>query len=97
MLKEIHQETAQFGKENRGIIDSHKDVGGWPILEKRKAHKDSDGDGMPDDWELENGLDPNDSSDSSNYDLDQNYTNIDVYLNSLVSHLFPKRVTNNQN
>ena len=95
LRKEIRQGTAMYGKEKRGIIDSQSDVGGWPVLEKGKAPKDSDGDGMPDDWELKNGLDASDPSDSSDNDLDQNYTNVEVYLNSLVSHLFPMYVTDN--
>jgi hypothetical protein len=38
---------------------------------------------MPDDWELNNGLDPKDSSDGSS-DLDgDGYTNIEEYLHSL--------------
>ena len=43
-------------------------------------------DGMPDEWEIANGLNPNDASDSKNYNLNANYTNLEIYLNSLVEH-----------
>jgi pectate lyase len=61
-----------------------KTINAWPTLKSAPAPKDSDGDGMPDDWETKNGLNPNDASDASGYKLDKNYTNIEVYLNSLV-------------
>jgi len=44
---------------------------------------DTDGDGMPDAWELQYGLNPNNASDSSG-DFDQTgYTNIEKYINGL--------------
>ncbi len=61
-----------------------KTVNAWPSLESLPAPKDSDGDGMPDDWEKKNGLNPNDASDASDYKLDKFYTNIEVYINSLL-------------
>lgn len=67
-----------------GIIDSQEDVGGWPELEKGEAPKDIDKDGMPDRWEKEHGLNPEDAMDSKMYSLHEDYTNIEVYLNSLV-------------
>ncbi len=45
---------------------------------------DSDGDGIPDEWEIANGLDPNDPKDANKFTLTKLYTNIEVYLNSLV-------------
>jgi hypothetical protein len=48
------------------------------------APKDSDSDGMPDEWETKNGLNANDASDASAYKLDKGYTNIEVYINSMV-------------
>jgi hypothetical protein len=44
---------------------------------------DSDEDGMPDAWELANGLDPNDAEDRNNVDLASGYTMLEVYLNSI--------------
>lgn len=65
------------------IIDSPDDVGGYPELVSRTPPVDTDHDGMPDDWELNYGLDPQDASDG-NSDLDQDgYTNIEEYLHSL--------------
>ncbi|MEA3401828.1 MAG: PKD domain-containing protein [Armatimonadota bacterium] len=58
----------------------------WATLtyENGTPPDDSDHDGMPDSWETEHGLDPNDESDGPRYDLDPDYTNVEVYLNSLV-------------
>ncbi|HEV8286034.1 MAG TPA: pectate lyase [Chitinophagaceae bacterium] len=56
----------------------------WPVLNSLPAPKDSDADGMPDDWEKKNGLNPNDANDASIFKLDKNYTNIEVYINSLI-------------
>jgi len=39
-------------------IDSQAQVGGWPALAAGRAEADSDGDGMPDDWERLHGFDP---------------------------------------
>lgn len=68
-----------------GIIDSQSDVGGWPVLNSLPAPKDSDHDGMPDDWERENGLDPTDPSDGNGLSLSKDYTNLEIYMNSLCS------------
>jgi pectate lyase len=59
-------------------------VNAWPALKSMSAAKDSDNDGMPDQWEEKNGLDQHNGSDASGYKLDKNYTNIEVYINSLV-------------
>ena len=56
----------------------------WPTLSSKPAPADADTDGMPDDWEVKNGLNPNDAGDASAYKLDRNFTNIEVYLNSIV-------------
>ena len=68
-----------------GLIDSQGDVGGWPAL-TGTAPADTDGDGIPDDWEDTYGLNKNDPSDALTYSLDSQgyYMNIEVYANSLV-------------
>ena len=51
---------------------------------------DTDQDGMPDEWETANGLNPNDAADAMLYTLDQTkqwYNNLEVYLNSIVEHI----------
>ena len=73
-----------------GIIDSQTDVEGWgEYAETVSPLKDTDGDGMPDEWETSKGLNPNDKSDGAKYNLDKSYTNLEVYLNSLVAGTFP--------
>lgn len=74
-----------------GIIDKAEDVGGWPVYASGTTLKDSDKDGMPDDWEKAKGLNPNDKSDASKYNLDKQYTNLEVYLNSLVEKCYPAK------
>lgn len=68
-----------------GIIDSQRDVGGWPELESLPAPLDSDGDGMPDEWEAKRDLDPNNIDDGKEDRDNDGYTNIEEYLNWLVT------------
>jgi len=65
------------------IINDEDEVGGWPELESGTPPADSDHDGMPDDWELFNFLDPNDSSDANGDRNGDGYTNIEEYINWL--------------
>jgi pectate lyase len=58
-------------------------VTAWPSLHTGPVPVDSDKDGMPDEWEKKHGLDPNNSRDASSYSLDKDYTNIEVYINSI--------------
>lgn len=74
-----------------GMIDSPSDVGGWPDYKNAVVAVDTDGDGMPDEWERKHGLNPNDKSDGAKYNLSRSYTNVEVYLNSLVEGLFPEK------
>ncbi|XZF16299.1 pectate lyase family protein [Chitinophagaceae bacterium MMS25-I14] len=82
VVKEVRKGVNKYGRS--GIIDSPKDVGGWPELKSLPAPEDKDGDGMPDAWEKEHNLDPGNSNDAAAYTLDKSYTNIEVYLNSIV-------------
>ena len=70
-----------------GIIDSQNDVGGYPTSDKFKggtASKDTDRDGIPDDWESLHGLDPNNEKDGAAVSLSaDDYTNLELYLNEL--------------
>lgn len=65
-----------------GIITSPDQVGGYPVY-KGKPYKDSDGDGMPDQWEKANGLNPNDASDANGDINGDGYTNIEKYINGI--------------
>lgn len=65
-----------------GIIDSQIDVGGWPELKSTPAPADTDHDGMPDEWETKNDLNPNDPADRNTVAND-GYTMLERYLNSI--------------
>ncbi len=78
---------------HKGIIDSQEDNrpadasddwSAWPTLNSAPAPADTDRDGMPDDWEAANGLNPNDASDGAITTSD-GYTNLEHYLNSIVA------------
>ena len=71
-----------------GIIDSQEDLkptsagndwSAWPFLKSGTAPVDTDGDGMPDDWEKGKGLDPA-VADAFGRHLSTAYDNIEVYL-----------------
>ena len=70
-----------------GIIDTQDAVGGWPELSSTEAPTDTDADGIPDDWENTNGLDSIDPDDAQLITVDDEYPNVEVYLNSLVSDI----------
>ncbi len=82
--------TTQF-KHRREPLDSYKQgiltdisqMGGYPEY-KGTPYKDSDNDGMPDDYEIKNKLNPNDASDAAKISK-SGYSNIEVYLNSVVN------------
>lgn len=75
-----------------GIIDHQGDVGGWPEYKNGTAPADTDKDGMPDEWETAHGLNPKDATDGAKYNLDARYTNLEMYLNGLVNHLYPEGI-----
>lgn len=66
----------------QGIITDVSQVGGYPEY-KGTPYKDSDDDGMPDAYEVKNGLNPKDASDAAKISK-SGYSNIEVYLNSVV-------------
>ncbi len=81
------------GYPKPGIIDSPYDTqpqlatadwNPWSCYKSSgKAPRDSDGDGMPDKWEKDHGLDPHAYNPASK-DLDPGYDNIEVYINSII-------------
>lgn len=63
------------------LINSQKEVGGWPELKSTPAPADTDSDGMPDSWENLHGLDSKESADAM-VDFDRDgYSNIEEFLN----------------
>ena len=71
------------------LIDTQSEVGGWATYTHTPEDipKDTDGDKIPDEWEQSNGLNPNNPNDAKEYN--GTYTNLEIYLNSLVQHLYP--------
>ncbi len=68
------------------IIDNTSDLADpWPTLSSLPAPTDTDHDGMPDAWETANGLNLGNAADRNDYDLHLDYTNLEVYLNSLLA------------
>lgn len=97
-IKEVtnNESTYKGSKDGwAGIIDSQADlVNGTPLTDDGypnetnfkggEAPKDTDKDGIPDDWETAHGLDPNEWMDGSSISLsDEGYTNLELYLNEL--------------
>ena len=70
--------------------DAADDWSAWPTLNSTAAPVDTDGDGMPDEWEKSNGLDPSDPSDGKTIGTD-GYSNLENYLNSLVADITEKQ------
>lgn len=77
----IIDQLTSLGKKG-AFIDDESGVGGIGTLAGGSVLKDSDGDGMPDEWEEANGTNKNkyDANEDANGD---GYTNIETYINSL--------------
>lgn len=88
IVNDVKNGVATFGEN--GIVDSQDQIKysdgttGWPVLKSEEAKKDSDGDGIPDEWEIANGMNPEDASDGAKTGSD-GYTNLEFYMNSLVA------------
>ncbi|MFC2081134.1 polysaccharide lyase family 1 protein [Bacteroidota bacterium] len=67
------------------IIHFETEVGGWPDYKTYGKWKDSDQDGMPDEWETQNGLNPDDPQDRNGDRNKDGYTNLEEYLESLLA------------
>ena len=65
-----------------GIITDPRQMGGYPEY-SGTPYVDSDGDGMPDEWEIANGLNPHDPSDANGDINGDGYTNIEKYINGI--------------
>lgn len=105
-MEEAKTGTAQYKgsiTQSPGIIDKVSDVNGYTESSfgtaSRPADFDTDKDGIPDAWELANGLNPNDGSDALTYSLDGKgyYTNVEVYANSLVEDIMKQGNANAEN
>ena len=55
-----------------------KTVNAWPLLKNIEKFIDKDKDGIPDDWEVKNKLNPADASDASKVSSHNFYTNIAI-------------------
>jgi pectate lyase/predicted small lipoprotein YifL len=89
IVGEVTNGDATYGGtygESVGIIDTQATVGGWPDLDAGTAPVDSDKDGMSDEWESQNSLNPNDATDAAGNDIDESYTNLEMYLNEIIAN-----------
>ena len=74
------------------ILVRQSDAGGFPKLYSSPAPVDSDHDGMPDDYETGQGLNPNDDTDRNGDANSNGYTNLEDYINGLITYerTFPR-------
>ncbi|MFT4095459.1 MAG: pectate lyase [Niabella sp.] len=87
VIKDVINRTGRFIDVQGGYLHGspyEQTVNAWPALEQGSSPADADKDGMPDEWEKEHSLNANDPLDAAAYSLDKKYTNIEVYINSLV-------------
>ena len=71
-------------QEDNKPAGAGEDWSAWPELRQEGSYLDNDGDGMDDTWEESNGLDNTNPADGNLVCAD-GYTNLEHYLNSLVS------------
>jgi pectate lyase len=75
--------VSQARKGTGRIINNEKEVGGWPEYASGETPICSANDGIPDEWKKSRGLPLNDPHVANTVNADR-YTELEVYLNSLV-------------
>ncbi len=90
VIEEVRKGTTTYKGSKSGLPglpDTQTDVGGWEDYPEihRPDGWDTDGDGMPNQWEKQNGLNPDDPADGATDKDGDGYTNLEEYLNSLTS------------
>jgi pectate lyase len=91
IIRELRTGTSIFkaSQGKWGIIDSPLNAEGYLAYPAAVAPADNDRDGMADEWETANGLNPSDDTDR-NLTTVEGYTALEVYLNSLMGeHINP--------
>ncbi len=92
-IKDVREGTGEWGRHD-------PEEGLMAGLKPAKAPKDSDNDGMPDEWETAHKLDPNDPKDgnkvvpagASKDDRHKGYTYIEFYINELADKLIARAI-----
>lgn len=87
IINDVKNRTGRFIDVQGGFphgTEYEQTITAWPALKALPAPVDADKDGMPDEWEIKQGLNPKDASDAATFTLHKQYTNVEVYINSLI-------------
>lgn len=87
VIRDVENRTGRFIDVQGGYphgTEYELTINAWPALQSLPAPADTDKDGIPDAWEQKQGLDPSNPGDAAGYKLSNQYTNIEVYINSLL-------------
>jgi len=82
--QDLVAQLLSFGKLGKLIADE-TELAQEPAATDAKAPKDTDGDGIPDAWELAHHLNPQDVSDGQRLDPRTGYSNLEIYLDELAN------------
>ncbi len=88
VVADTYNGTATYTGSNcePGMVNNQTEAGGWPTLRVTGVPTDTDGDGLPDDWEERQGLDMNDPKDGNSVHS-TGYTQLERYLQTLVAQI----------
>ena len=87
IINDVKNRTGKFIDVQGGFphgTEYEMTVNAWPNLSSIPALTDNDKDGIADEWERKNGLNPADASDASKVSSHKFYTNIELYINNIL-------------